>query len=330
MMGVVQQVVEPIFQDAGQAVHVAFLVMAQPARQDAPFRKALMRSMESIKLSTEQRHWLDQLRGEPSGRVNFEGLDMNDVRAQCALITQAVATRLPGPERWVLLAKYGQTDFEDIVDDEPGSSQVVAALDRMRKQVEALTTKMQQARGALDVTRDHYLAAKQRITGPGLEESVQQQYHAARDAVRDVGGELARAEAKAREAQIAIDRLSSSALMENGPRAGGKDGEPRRRFAFSAERIEAIDGLAQWFAPMFPRLKLFAICCMLGRMFANHKKIDISARDLEAQFGGSYKTYLRAGHKMKNHVRQLEEKAIERLAPYLAEQGVVWPVQETC
>lgn len=330
MMEAVQQVAEPIFEDAGQAVHVAFLVMAQPARQEAPFRKALIRSMESIRLSTKQRHWLDQLRGEPSGRVNFEGLDMNDVRAQCALITQAVATRLPGPERWVLLAKYGQTDFEDIVDDEPGSDQVVAALDRVRKHVVELTAKMRRTRGELDTTREHYLAVKQRVASPSLEESAKQQYHAARDSVRDVGGELARAEAKVRAAQIAIDRLSSSSLMENGPRITGDKGAPRRRFAFSAERIEAIDGLAQWFAPMFPRVKPLAINCMLGRMFATHKKIDISARELATSFGGSHMTYVRASWKMKNHVRQLEDKAIERLAPYLAAQGVVWPVQESC
>lgn len=334
----VQQQVEPIFEDAGQAVHVAFLVMAQPAMQDAPFRKALIRSMESINLNMTQRHWLDQLRGtrapdaEPS-RVNFGGLDMNDVRAQCALITQAVATKLVGPERWVLLAKYGQTDFEDVVDDEPGANQVAAALDRARKQVETLTARMQQARRELAASRELYLAAQQQITGPAREESVQQQYHAARDAVRDVGRELAHAESQAREAQISIDRLSASGLVNNGPRAiikpGKKPEEPRRRFAFSAERIEAIDGLSQWFAPMFPRLKLLAINCMLGRMFATHKKIDITARDMAKSFGGSHMTYLRASWTMKNHVRQLEDNAIARLAPYLAEQGVVWPVQET-
>lgn len=331
MMGAaVQQVMEPIFEDAGQAVHVAFLVMAQPARQDAPFRKALIRALESINVSPAQRHWLDQLRGAPtSTRINFGGLDAQDVRAQCAMITQAVATKLHGPERWVMLAKYGQTDFEDVADDEPGANQAAAALDRTRKQIQALTGKLQQARAELDAARDHYLAQRQRITGPGIQESAQQQYHAARDAVRDVGGELARAESAARAAQIAFDRMGECALACNGPRRGDGKDEPRRRFAFSAERIEAIDGLAQWFAPMFPRLKPLAINCMLGRMFATHKKIDITARDLAKSFGGSHMTYLRASWKMKNHVRQLEDNAIARLTPHLAEQGVVWPAQET-
>jgi hypothetical protein len=327
MGAAVYELVEPIFEDAGQAVHVAFLVMAQEARQDAPFRKALIRSMESIKLSQAQRHWLDQLRGEPSARINFGGLDTNDVRAQCSMITQAVATKLPDPERWVLQAKYGEVDFEDVIDDEPGSNQVAAALERARKSVRSAQAKEQQARVELDAARDHYLSMQQRIMPPGVFESAQEQYHSARDAVRDAGGELARAEAKERVAKIALDKLSSCGLVNNGPRASDL-GEPRRRFAFSSERIAAIDGLARWFAPMFPRIKPLAICCMLGRMFAKHKKIDISARDLAAQFGGSYSTYLRAAMKMKNHVRQLEDNAIARLAPYLAEQGVVSPVQE--
>jgi hypothetical protein len=325
-----QQVEEPIFEDARQAVHVAFLVMAQPARQDAPFRKALIRSMESINLSTTQRHWLDQLRGEPSGRINFAGLDMNEVRAQCVMITQAVATKLPEPERWVLLAKYGQTDFEDVVDDEPGCSQVAASLERTRKQLEALTVKMERARAELDATRDNYVDAQLRITPPRVAWSAQEQYQAARDGVRDVGAEIARAEGQQRAAQIALERLSACSLMENGPRTNGNNQEPRRRFAFSAERIEAIDGLAQWFAPMFPRLKPLALNCMLGRMFATHKKIDITARELATSFGGSHMTYVRASWKMKNHIRQLEDNAMERLAPYLAKQGVAWPVQETC
>jgi hypothetical protein len=337
MMGAaVQQVVEvePIFEDAGQAVHVAFLVMAQPARQDAPFRKALIRSMESIKLNTSQRHWLDQLRGESSGKVNFAGLDMNEVRAQCVMIKQAVATKLPDPERWVLLAKYGEIEFEDVVDEEPGSNQVAAALDRATNSVRSALERDQKARYELEATREHFLSVQNRIMPPGVLQSAQEQYQAARDAVRDAGLALAKAQSHERAARIALEKLSSCRIVNSGPRVMGRKGEsgkaeePRRRYAFPAERIAAIDGLAQWFAPMFPRIKPLAICCMLGRMFAKHKKIDISARDLERQFGGSDTTYLRASWKMKNHLRQLEGNAIARLAPYLADHGVVAPVQE--
>jgi hypothetical protein len=205
--------IQGIFQDAGQAVHVAFVVMGQEASQGTPFRAALLRVMEQSTLDDGQRHWLDQLRGERAGTVNFDGLSTLDVRAQCALIAQAIRTRLPAPEMWVLQAKYGQTDFEDV------------------------------------------------------------------------------------------------------------DGE--RRFAFSAERIAAIQGLSEWIAPMFSRIKPLALDCMLGRMFANHRKIDISARDLAAQFGGNHTRYVRASFKMKNQLRILEDMAIARLEPYFVEHGLV-------
>jgi hypothetical protein len=205
---------QSIFDSAGQAVHVALVVMGQEASQGTPFRAALMRVMEQATLETaQQRHWLDQLRGDRAGTVNFSGLSTLDVRAQCALIAEAIRTRLPEIEMWVLQAKYGRTDFEDV------------------------------------------------------------------------------------------------------------DGE--RRFAFSAERIAAIQGLSKWMAPMFSRIKPLALDCMLGRMLANHKQIDISVRDLAAQFGGSHTKYVRASFKMKNQLRILEGMAIDRLEPYFAEQGIV-------
>lgn len=201
-----------IFQDGGQAVHVAFVVMGQEASHGTPFRAALLRVMEQSTLDAGQRHWLDQLRGDRAGTVDFAGLSTLDVRAQCALIAQAIK-KLPEVEMWVLQAKYGQTDFEDV-------------------------------KGC-------------------------------------------------------------------------------RRFAFSAERITAIQGLSKWMAPMFSRIKPLALDCMLGRMFANHKKIDISARDLAEQFGGNHTKYVRASFKMKNHLRQLEDQALARLEPYFAENGLI-------
>jgi hypothetical protein len=219
---------DAIFENAGQAVHVAFLIMAQEATQDAPLRKAIIRAMESIKLEPNQRHWLDQLRGVGAGTVNFSGLSGSEIRAQCALITQAVKTNLPAPEMWVLQAKYGQTDFEDI----------------------------------------------------------------------DQG-----------DRQLPATRVPRTV----------------RRFAFSAERIAAIKGLSDWFVPMFPSIKPLAIDCMLGRLFANHKKLDISSRDLATSFGGNHTAYLRASRKMKDHLRILEQQAIARLEPIFIEQRVSCP-----
>lgn len=208
---------EAIFESAGQAVHVAFAIMGQEASQGAPLQRMLIRAMEQTSLETpQQRHWLDQLRTRPSGTVNFAGLTSSDIRAQCAMITQAV-TNLPDLERWVLQAKYGQTDYEDVSDGDGGTA---------------------------------------------------------------------------------------------------------RRFAFSPERIAAIKGLSDWLAPLFPRIKSLALDCMLGRLYANHSKIDISARDLAAQFGGNHTKYVRASFKMKNQLRQLEDLAIALLEPLFADKGV--------
>lgn len=215
------QDVAPVFESAGQAVHVAFIVLAQEAQQDAPLRKALIRAMESIQLSADQQDWLSELRGSRSGTVDFGGLDGTQIRAQCALVEHAVRTKLPKPEMWVLQAKHGQTDFEDLDDGQFPSPQ-----------------------------------------------------------------------------------------------------QPRRRFAFSIERINAIKGLSDWFQPMFPRLSGLAVDCLLGRIFANHKKLEISSRDLASSFGGNHTYYLRATKKMKSHIRALENLAYQRLDAYFEQQGL--------
>lgn len=317
---------QAIFENAGQAVHVAFLVMAQEATQDAPLRKALIRAMEQVDLGAGQRHWLDQLRGGGSGTVNFQGLSGSDIRAQCAMITQAVTTKLPNVEMWVLQAKYGQTDFEDVVDQAAGIDKLAQALERARNKVRSVRASLDHAALELEVARENFLASEQRILRPAAHDAASAQYRTARTAMREVNEELALAVSEEQVAQIALKRLTACSLLDNGPQlnAEGKRGTEgvRRRFAFSAERIAAIKGLSEWFAPMFPGIKPLAIDCMLGRMFANHKKIDITARDLANQFGGSHMKYVRASAKMKNHVRVLEEKAIARLEPIFRRQGV--------
>ncbi|UOD30715.1 hypothetical protein INH39_02925 [Massilia violaceinigra] len=224
-MEVIEQEVA-IFESAGQAVHVAFLVMAQEAMQDAPLRMALIRMMESVKLDDGQSHWLDQLKGTRSGAVNFGGLTGGEIRAQCALITQAVKTKLPTMEKWVLQAKFGETEHEDI-------------------------------------------------------------------------------------------------SLEDGQLPAPKVSRVSRRFAFSAERIAAIKGLSEYFQPQFPRVNPLAMDFMLGRLYANHKKLDISSRDLAKQFGGNHTKYLRASYKLKNQLRILEQQAIARLEPTFMRHGVI-------
>jgi hypothetical protein len=212
---------EWIFESAGQAVHVAFLILAQEAQQDAPLRKALIRIMEDTNLTTDnQRDWLLQLRGGPSSAINFRGLEMGEVRALCARVTQAVRG-LPAPETWALQAKFGQVEFEDIDDGQPHCN------------------------------------------------------------------------------------------------------PPRRRFAFSAERIVAIKGLSDWFAPSFPKIPPFALDCLLGKLYANHLKIEISFRGLAQSFGGNHMAYARSFKLLKGRVRELEKLALQRLDRQFVDQGMI-------
>jgi hypothetical protein len=211
---------QAIFENASQAIHVAFTIMGEDAPQDSTLRKSLIRILESMDLPQgKQRSWLEQLRGTPSETVHFGGLSPSDVRAQCALITLSVESKLPGPERWAIQAKYGKTDFEDI--------------------------------------------------------------------------------------------------------------EGKRRFAFSAERIEAIRQLAGWLSPSFAELPRAALDCMVAKFYAKHKKTTISFRDLAKSFGHNRMTYARAFEKLKVHLRALENMAVMRLTPYFEEQGLVEISQET-
>jgi hypothetical protein len=142
--------------------------------------------------------------------------------------------------------------------------------------------------------------------------------------VRDAGAALARAESTARTIQIAADRAHGRTATDGrGPAvsAGG------RRFAFSAERIDAIKGLSTWMKPLFPRIPSFAIDCMLGRLFANHKKVGISFEDIAKSFGGNAKLYERASFKMRNHLRQLEDLALQHLEERLVKDGVALPTE---
>jgi hypothetical protein len=111
-MGVVEMIQDEavdiaVFETTGQAIHVAYQIMAQPAMQDSMTRKSLVRMMDAMAfLSPQLTHWLQQLRGTPSNTINFDGLSPYDVRAQCAMVLSAVRTKLPPPEMWALQAKY--------------------------------------------------------------------------------------------------------------------------------------------------------------------------------------------------------------------------------
>lgn len=107
--------IDAIFQTTGQALHVSFLIMSVEARQKNAFRDVLMRIIESVELpSARLKAWYKELQGSPgSGTINFEGLDSYEVRAQCAMVTQAVHDHLPAPEMHVIRARHIPTLVSD-------------------------------------------------------------------------------------------------------------------------------------------------------------------------------------------------------------------------
>ncbi|CAJ9866146.1 hypothetical protein [Burkholderia pseudomallei] len=99
-----------IFDNTRQALHVSFMILASEPRAKNVLRTALIRAMElEPELSEEQRKWLGQLTGSATeSTANFSGLDMAEVRAQCAAVVSAVRTKLMDVERWAVIARFGQ------------------------------------------------------------------------------------------------------------------------------------------------------------------------------------------------------------------------------
>jgi hypothetical protein len=104
-----------------------------------------------------------------------------------------------------------------------------------------------------------------------------------------------------------------------------EDIDGRRRFAFSRERAEAIMALADWLRPFVKTVPGAAVDALLARLFADHSKTQISVRQLADSFKGSHMKFHRAGLVLRDHVKQLELKAQDRLYAYFAAQGIIPP-----
>lgn len=88
-----------VFSSAGQALHVSYLMEILPVTQAV-----------STQILIE---WLQRQAGVPPQQqectrtLNFGGLSPLEVRGQCAIVRASVEHHLPGPERDVVLARYG-------------------------------------------------------------------------------------------------------------------------------------------------------------------------------------------------------------------------------
>lgn len=107
-----------MFRDVGHALSVAFLVMSADARQPTMLREFILQQMRSRqRLSQGQMEWYDRLLGTASAgeiKVNFSGLQFDEVRAQCAMVISATRSKLPPVEMWAVTARHSITDWEDV------------------------------------------------------------------------------------------------------------------------------------------------------------------------------------------------------------------------
>lgn len=141
---------KPLFADVSHALHVSYLVLSLPPRQKAPFRNMLIQLLEAIDEPTAaQEKFLAELRGPGGGAYEEDRLSMDEVRAQYAMITDAVKTRLPSPEYAAVLARYGHGP------EKLDGCKRLAVYARRSSGLTALTL-------LLDLTARHYLPKQQR------------------------------------------------------------------------------------------------------------------------------------------------------------------------
>lgn len=90
----------PVFQDAGHALHVSYLVHSMPARTVSP--TAIV-----VDQLVKQNHVWDGVPAPQSSRVDFSGLSPLEVRAQCAQVISMVNHLPHEAERYACHAVYG-------------------------------------------------------------------------------------------------------------------------------------------------------------------------------------------------------------------------------
>jgi hypothetical protein len=101
---------DAIFESVEQALHVSFMVISLPSRQKNTFRLALIQALEQVgDLTNRQQATLEYLRGtRTESTINFEGLNGDEVRAQCAMVVAAVRDRLSTDERNAIWLRYAR------------------------------------------------------------------------------------------------------------------------------------------------------------------------------------------------------------------------------
>lgn len=97
---------EPMFKSVGQALSVAFSVVAS----QAPITGSTARALESM---SEQRYGASAV-PITERTINREGLKPHEFRAQCVMIVDTVGKKLPDHERDVIYSRFGHQMFRAI------------------------------------------------------------------------------------------------------------------------------------------------------------------------------------------------------------------------
>jgi hypothetical protein len=95
-----------------------------------------------------------------------------------------------------------------------------------------------------------------------------------------------------------------------------------RRYAFSADRADAIKSLSDHFRTIYDTLSEAECDLLVARVFANNKyTTPITLRGIAQQCGRSHVHYHHYSHAIEDRITQFEVRAIDTLTPVFAERG---------
>lgn len=95
----------------------------------------------------------------------------------------------------------------------------------------------------------------------------------------------------------------------------------KKRLVFSRERYEAIMNLGDWMVPSFPNFNPLAVDLLIARA-VDKRVTDVTFRQIAEQFGLTHSTYHYALKRVRERVLELENRAIDRLAPEFVRDGL--------
>lgn len=103
------------------------------------------------------------------------------------------------------------------------------------------------------------------------------------------------------------------------------DPDGTRSMRFTQDRIEAVRALVRWLAPNFRETPRAALAFLVARHVGECKGVRPTLQQIADSFGSSPATLHRAGKKISDRLRELENMGIARLEAPFAEHGLIQP-----